>query len=575
MINTQKRMKEYISSNVIYVILFSIISILLFWKCRYGYTYLDEAFYPTIAYRFIQGDAILNEEWSNTQLSNLILIPVLKCYIAIRGNLDGIYLTIRFLYTVCKIFISIFVYFKLRQFDEWSAKAASLMFLVFAGYGMMVLSYNSVASGGLLCALLFCINRESDCSRKKIVSYIFAGISLSIAVLAQPYLAGIYVLYAFFMIGKRIACKNKVEKTPELYTERAFWGITLGIALSIVPFLFYVFSKTDIHSMMQTLPHIISGDPAHPKKSFYALTLAYLVRITMDYNRNKYLLSVYGVIFIYMVIACLDKKRKSRINYYVVIANILCLVLMGTYICTANYINYIIWIPNVLAFILYVLEHDQHMNDIFQTLWIPGMIYTYLEYLASNTGFSGISSASCVAAVGSVVLIGMLAKKSNLVWRIPIKVLKGFVVITTLILLYYRMTYVFWEDGGMASLTKQIQFGPDAGLIVAERQYNYYEDIYRDTEEIRQMPSETKVVFLSDKSLWLAGTQRCATYSPLCYSITNTELLYQYYEEHPEKKSDVIYVDHTYGQEVAIQVADRLDMTIREKGTGWFLEGKK
>lgn len=148
-------------------------------------------------------------------------------------------------------------------------------------------------------------------------------------------------------------------------------------------------------------------------------------------------------------------------------------------------------------------------------------------------------------------------------------------MITALILLYYRMTYVFWEDGGMASLTKQIQFGPDAGLIVAERQYNYYEDIYRDTEEIRQMPSETKVVFLSDKSLWLAGTQRCATYSPLCYSITNTELLYQYYEEHPEKKADVIYVDHTYGQEVAIQVADRLDMTIREKGTGWFLERKK
>ena len=575
MINRQKKNKEHISGKVIYMILFSVISILLFWKCRYGYTYLDEAFYPTIAYRFIQGDAILNEEWSNTQLSNVILIPILKCYIAIRGNLDGIYLAIRLLYTVCKIFISIFVYFKLRHFDEWSAKAASLMFLIFAGYGMMVLSYNSVASGGLLCALLFCMNQKSDCSRKKIVSYIFAGISLSIAVLAQPYLSGIYVIYVFFMIGKRIIRKSKTEKTLELYTEKAFWGITLGITLSIATFLLYVFSKIDINSVIQTLPYIISGDPAHPKKSLYEMTLAYFVRIAMDYNRNKYLLSIYGLIFIYVVIVCLDKKRKSRINYYVVVASILCLVLMGTYICTTNYINHIIWIPNVLAFILYILCHDQNMNDIFQTLWIPGMIYTYLEYLASNTGFSGISSASCVAAVGSVMLIGMLAKKTNLVQRIPIKVLKGFIVITTLILLYYRMTYVFWEDGGMASLTQQIQFGPDTGLIVAEQQYNYYEDIYRDTEEIRQMPSETKVVFLSDKSLWLAGTQRCATYSPLCYSITNTELLYQYYEEHPEKKADVIYVDKIYGQEVAIQVADRLDMTIREKGTGWFLEGKK
>ena len=104
--SNQGKLSKYNIYNILYVALFVVISSLLLWKCRFGYATLDEAFYPTIAYRFIQGDAILSEEWNNTQLSNLILIPILKCYINTKGNLDGIYLTIRYMYTVCKILIS-------------------------------------------------------------------------------------------------------------------------------------------------------------------------------------------------------------------------------------------------------------------------------------------------------------------------------------------------------------------------------------------------------------------------------------------------------------------------------------
>ena len=144
--SNQGKLSKYNIYNILYVALFVVISSLLLWKCRFGYATLDEAFYPTIAYRFIQGDAILSEEWNNTQLSNLILIPILKCYINTKGNLDGIYLAIRYMYTVCKILISMLIYYKLRYFGKHSAQATSLIFLIFAGYGMMVLSYNSVAS---------------------------------------------------------------------------------------------------------------------------------------------------------------------------------------------------------------------------------------------------------------------------------------------------------------------------------------------------------------------------------------------------------------------------------------------
>lgn len=53
---------------IVFCGLFIFISIAILCKCRYGYAHLDEAFYPTIAYRFIQGDFILYDEWNNTQL---------------------------------------------------------------------------------------------------------------------------------------------------------------------------------------------------------------------------------------------------------------------------------------------------------------------------------------------------------------------------------------------------------------------------------------------------------------------------------------------------------------------------
>lgn len=65
----------------IFGLLFIAVWLVLFWKCRYGYAHIDEASYPTIAYRFIQGDSILYDEWNNTQLASLLMLPFLKVYI--------------------------------------------------------------------------------------------------------------------------------------------------------------------------------------------------------------------------------------------------------------------------------------------------------------------------------------------------------------------------------------------------------------------------------------------------------------------------------------------------------------
>ena len=82
---------------------------------------------------------------------------------------------------------------------------------------------------------------------------------------------------------------------------------------------------------------------------------------------------------------------------------------------------------------------------------------------------------------------------------------------------------------------------------------------------------DTKVLYISDKSLWLSGEQRCASYSPLCYSISSSNLLFDYYDVHPDKIAEVVYIDKMYKLEFVEQIATRLDMDIKERNNGWIL----
>ena len=61
---------------IIFFAVFAAISLLLFWKCRYGFP-ADEAMYIAIPFRFITGDIPVLHEWNPTQISYLWLhLPI-------------------------------------------------------------------------------------------------------------------------------------------------------------------------------------------------------------------------------------------------------------------------------------------------------------------------------------------------------------------------------------------------------------------------------------------------------------------------------------------------------------------
>lgn len=556
--------------NIAYVVFLCLISVVLFWKCKYGYTFLDEGFYPTIAYRFIQGDRILFDEWNNTQLSNFLLIPLMKGFLKINGDFTGIYLFIRYAYTVLKIVISISIYRTLKAYSKLGAMISSICFLVFAGYGMMCLSYNSMASGGIAICLLLLINSMDKAGIKQTMYCLFSGVALSAAVLANPYCALLYVAYFIACMVCSICNKKKDNKNTEIYCIRNLWWMTVGIAVMVVIFAGYVLSHTSLEQILQTMPHILNGDPAHPAKNLYYMTAGYLARILVGNNRNFVLLGIYLLQGIAVLGYLVCKNRKNYVAAFVGTEAILNIVLFGVYWITENYINNMIFIPNIIALELVIAFYDNpKIKRLFVCFWIPGFLYTYTEYLSSNTGFAGISSASCVAAIGSIVIIGFVIEQN--IGKVNNILLYVFLALTFIGLLVMRITYTFW-DADLKMLTTEITEGPCKGLITTEETARRYDVTYKDTEWIRNLDADTKVLYIADKSLWLAGEQRCASYLPLCYSISNTDLIYEYYDEHPEKQADVVYIDISYGIEFAEVMAENMNMTIMEKECGWALE---
>jgi len=534
---------------------------------------MDEAFYPTIAYRFLQGDRILYDEWSNTQLSALIIMPFIKLYLAFNGGTDGIYLFLRYSYTVLKLILSIFIFVCLKKkYGDGKAFFVTIVFFVFAGYGLMVISYNTIAIAGFT-IFVFLLMLSLD-SVSGWATRILAGVSLSISVLGIPYMAGIYLFYAFVVLFVKLTHRGH-GGIRSFYSRKNLEGVTLGIAISAIIFLIYTLHHSSLGQIVQTIPQILNGDPSHSRKGIYQSTVAFIVRIIWGNQRNTYLLFVYALICLTCLCFFFDKQREAHRKIYLVAAAGLGFVLLLVYILTDNYINNVIFVPNVVALLIAIFSNDKRIKELFACIWLPGMIFTYLEYLASNTGFYGIAAASCVATIGSVMIIMIAAETyfSGVYARIP---LYAFCVTTMVCCIFYRFTYVFWEDGGLPSLDTWVTHGVAAGIIATTEETEHYETLISDVSAIQRLPEDRRVLYIGDKLLWLAGTQRCASYSPLCYSITSDRsILYEYYRVHPDMIADVVFIEKEFGSELTYEIADTLGYSCSEVSSGWMLTKDK
>lgn len=521
-------------------------AIFMFWKCRYGFGNNDEAFYLTIPMRLLKGDGLLLHEWHLSQMAGILTVPFVWLFTTLTGGTDGIILFMRWVYTAVQCLSAIFIYIRLRKLNPLGACIAALAFALYAPFGLMALSYNSM--GILLQVLAFTILLTAQ--KQKNLQFAIAGVLFAGAVLCCPFLVVSFVLYWAAVLILRLIQKGKREgkRLDHVWTIKGAISLTAGVFIAAALFLLFVLSRATVEEVLKSLPHILN-DPQH-SLSFHHKVVVYIKELLFYSACTRVLYPAIGLLWLCMLI---DRNRSKRRELYFALhlPGVLCL--MADY-AGGLFANELMWAINLLAVPVVLLSEKKECRQIFSLLWIPGMIYSVCLHFASNQCFWAMSSASSVAAVGSILMLGIFFKELRHGSNRPVVrslLLVGIGLVFALQLsteTAFRYERVFWEIG-IADQTLPVDEGVSKGLLASEGSMDIYLAGMEQMEKLREYGTK-KVLFLSKRTwYYLTDDYENCGYSAWIARVDNhaLETLKSYYAINPDKLPELVYVGASYG----------------------------
>ena len=505
----------------------------LFWKCRFGFGNIDESFYLTVPYRLCRGDTLLLHEWHLSQTSGFLLVPAMRLFLLTHGSTAGILLWFRRLYTAVWGLAALFFCFRLRRFSLPGAMLASLVFLLYAPFGIMALSYNSMGILLLLNAGIL----GATARRYRALQLTLAGLFLAGAVLCCPYLLLLYLLFTLPALAA--ALRKRADAV------RCWLFVSLGALLLFLLFCACILPGGGLAMLPKVLP-LILNDPEHPPLSLW-------------YKARRYLLSVLGcsplfppALLITLALTLICRRRGGRVWGFAAV----CLCAAGLelwFFLRDAYLNYFLFPLCLPGFYCALCGDDPEALRLFRWVWLPGLVYSFCIHLSSNQEFYAISSAATVMSISGVVLSARFLALQGLD-ALPGRTkcaaaLLSFALLMALQLgaesvLRYRA--VFWESAGMGAQTAMAEEGPERGLRMTPARLRDYEARLADAAVLREDAQIGRVLFLSENTwLYLCAEKDFATYSAWLSGVNENSLarLEAYFTLFPERTPDAVCLD--------------------------------
>lgn len=540
-------------SIVLFFILCSLVSLaLLLWRCKYGFAYEDESFYLTIPYRLCRGDQLLIHEWHGTQLSGLLLLPLVKAYLGLFNSTEGILLSFRIIFSVVWWGAGLFLFFRLSRLTFSGSILAFFVFVFYVPYGIMALSYNSL---GILLFLAFCTIVVSVESYRTI-QLVFAGVLFAGAVLCCPYLIAFWFAVLLFSL---VCSIFRIKPAISYKTWSYFRYITYGAGLVFTFFCFLLFRGAPLSDYIKVLPMILS-DPEHPSGAWIEK-----LKMVIYYGRELNELWFPGTICALLV--TLISKVTKRVKLGFIIICVIVAALLISYSFGFHIINFYMFPICFLGLYCGICSDNKCIKRCFCYMWIPGFGFAVCNSLSSNQAYFAFSSASTVMAVASVVMGALFCKDiqkedqhdQTFSWT-SIFVVTAFLLITGLqsfLLADERIRVVYGDrSGGLVSRqTVEIEQGPHKGLMVTEDDSEYYETMMEDLQSLRFDKNCQNVLFLSIHTwLYLCAEKDIASYSAWLSGVNDETFhrLERYYQLFPEKIPDIIVVDRDFRDSVHV-----------------------
>ncbi len=527
--------------TVVYMFIWIITEVLILKKCRIGYVSYDESLYLTIPYRFVQGDAMIVEEWNLSQLSFFAVIPYVYGFFKLIGSSEGIFFAYRCLYAIIWGAAAAFFYIRLNKYSHAGAILASAIFQIYAPYGIMALSYNTMA---ILAIALAATVMLPIGGRVYLWQDFAGGLLFAYSVLCCPYVLIIWVAgFVYSLVRKNV---------------RAFIAFTGGAAALAFLLAVFILSRASVPDIVRSVP-IMLDDPYHQPVSIFGYIKDYAIQLVFGIPHG---VVIYGCLLLLIVCIIADKKAKKRKTIYFLAAVILTSAILVEFILYNKYINFFMYPVSLLAFICYILSDDDKIRQLFLYYWVPGAMYSFCINMASNQYLRAITSGYCVAMIGSVIIIAIFVRGMEKERKLIAAGAAAVILLTLIPEAYLRYSFVFWdnevwEEAGL------ITAGPMKGILASCDKVDEYNELYKEVSG-RIHGNRRVLLFMRDNWPYLLDGIRCSAYSPWLqneiddYSV---DRLIKYYEIDETRQPEVIFTNKKY-----MTYADKLTNELKYKG---------
>lgn len=561
--------KSRYRQDILFILILLAALIFSAWKANKGFADIDEAFYLTLPRRFLQGDSLLVDEWNTGLFSGLLLLPFMAVYNALFDSTDGIVLVFRWIFIAVQLLLSLYVYLCIR--DRKGALWAVVPFMFYAPFNIMALSYNSMGIGFLTASLAgLCCSRQS---RPRLIA---SGMFFAAAVLCNPYLAFVYLIYAVYTAVALILKKSRLYSKGLHYELKTFLLFTVGCIVLALPTVALIL-REPLEKIMAALPFVLF-DPEHPPVSFFGKLLIYIECV---FYSNPYSMRAMCLVLIAALLLPLDLRffsgKHRDLIFLFSLAGVF-LYIVGIMI-GRRYVNCIMFPINIAGLFAYI-SSERKERRLFWLFWVPAMLYSFYTNVASNQAFYAISSSSAPATVPSILFIILRMKEASfpgLVSRV-LRYSSGLCIAVTIVLLLGMRAYYCYWDMPVTQLDTKLERGCNAGLWTTSRRAEEYIQLIEETEPVRAQQGKV-LYYTADYYLYLMDEKEIAAYSPWLSIISDThsELwrLEKYYELQPEKLPDCIYLaKDAYVSPSMLMEAFGIEADVLESPNGYILTVK-
>ena len=498
--------------------------------------YVDENGLLTIYKGFYQGQRLFTDSWEALQTGGILAYPLLALYYQVLAPLFagvginiGLVLYMRIVYTICRLLVSVYLYFTIRKtVYEDGAFAASIFYYMFV-MGWKNFSYKSYCDLAIMLLICFIIRYQET---KKNWYFIFAGIATCVAILAYPTMIIIaFAIAALLIVG---IYRNEIQKQSLiLYVITCF---VIGGAV-----VAYIQCTSGLGNVLNQIGNL--GDQDYENGLLYrlgVLLVSYLVFAVIAY----FPICAIGIIRKFRYISELAEGIILTLYWFGFLAAI-CLARVNS-ISNSRFIYAILilffWFP-YLAFerkdneYTKIGAYNNTNSDELYVLWVMFAVSAVSQFIWSLSTNQDITVPGHMAIYVVIADILIITKNKEL--------LAGLVGLINFVVLFFMGFWVPEHNGGyedVLSLRYMVTEGELKGIILLPEDYDANEICYRLVSENVPEDSRLLVAFGSNSTGYLNSNAMQGTYSVYARTQLNTMLL-DYYEINPENQADYLLLD--------------------------------